>query len=158
MTRQAVESGLRANPPVDRSDEALHAAVLDALRSQQALADVMNAIVRYSPTVQDVSVTDAHGFTMAEHRSGCAEPAGAVSDEPDDGAGGRRAVPDEGVFGKPQVLDIAQSLERNGVPFLVVHVGVRSTFLKNSYEPWLMAALALRCWRCWRRWWRRVAG
>ena len=24
----------------------------------------MNAIVRYSPTVQDVSVTDAHGMTL----------------------------------------------------------------------------------------------
>ena len=28
-----------------------------------------------------------------------------------------------------------------GQPFLVAHVGVRSTFLKNSYEPWLRAAL-----------------
>ncbi|WP_433983473.1 ATP-binding protein [Tunturiibacter empetritectus] len=45
------------------------------------------------------------------------------------------------VFGKPRVLDISQSLERNGAPFLVVHVGVRSTFLKNAYEPWLLDAL-----------------
>jgi signal transduction histidine kinase len=45
------------------------------------------------------------------------------------------------VFGRPRVLDISQSLERNGAPFLVVHVGVRSTFLKNSYEPWLLDAL-----------------
>ncbi len=64
MTRQAVETGLRANPPVDRSDEALHAAVTDALRRDQPLADVMNTIVRYSETVQDVSVTDAHGMTL----------------------------------------------------------------------------------------------
>ena len=64
MTRQAVEEGLRANPPVDRSDEALHTAVANALQSHQPLADVMNAIVRYSPTVQDVSVTDAHGMTL----------------------------------------------------------------------------------------------
>ncbi|WP_433983474.1 hypothetical protein RBB78_20065 [Tunturiibacter empetritectus] len=62
--RKAVETGLRANPPVDRSDEALHAAVVDALRSQTALTQVMNTIVRYSPTVQDVSVTDAHGLTL----------------------------------------------------------------------------------------------
>src|ERR1700724_2667063 len=58
MTRQAVAVGLRANPPVDRSDEALHAAVTDALRSYQPLNDVMSSVVRYSPTVQDVSVTD----------------------------------------------------------------------------------------------------
>ena len=47
ITRQAVETGLRTNPPVDRSDEALHIAVTDALRSYQPLADVMNAIIRY---------------------------------------------------------------------------------------------------------------
>jgi len=141
MTRQAVETGLRANPPDDRSDEALHEAVVDALRSNTALADVMNAIVRYSPTVQDVSVTDAHGMTL-------------VSTDPD--ALDQRAVfrfslagVQEGsvahqmkvVFGKPRVLDISQSLDRNGVKFLVVHLGVRSTFLRNSYEPWLRAAL-----------------
>src|SRR6185437_10507615 len=64
MTRQAVETGLRANPPLDRTDAALNTAVTNALQNNQALADVMNAIVRYSPTVQDVSVTDANGLTL----------------------------------------------------------------------------------------------
>jgi signal transduction histidine kinase len=141
MTRQAVESGLRANPPTDTSDETLHAAVVDALRSQTALADVMNAIVRYSPEVQDVNVTDAHGLTL-------------VSTDPDavnlpmpfrfslaSVHTGHVAHQMKVVFGKARVLDISQSLERNGVPFLVVHVGVRSTFLKNAYEPWLKAAV-----------------
>src|ERR1700733_11485152 len=140
-TRKAVETGLRASPPVDKSDAALHEAVVNAMRSQTALSDVMNTIVRYSPTVQDVSVTDAHGLTL-------------VSTDPD--AVGDQAVfrfslasVQNGpisrqmrvVFGRPRVLDISQSLERNGVPFLVVHVGVRSTFLKNTYEPWLLDAL-----------------
>jgi signal transduction histidine kinase/branched-subunit amino acid transport protein len=141
MTRQAVEVGLRANPPANLSDEALHAAVVDALRNQAALQDVMNAIVRYSPTVQDVSVTDASRMTL-------------VSTDPDtinQIAPGRFSLAgvQEGsiahqmkvVFGKPRVLDISQALDRNGAPFLAVHVGIRSTFLKNSYEPWLMAAL-----------------
>ena len=64
QTRQAVETGLRQNPPVDRSDAALHDAVTDALQNQQALSDLMSSIVRYSPPVQDVSVTDAHGLTL----------------------------------------------------------------------------------------------
>ena len=38
-------------------------------------------------------------------------------------------------------MDISQPLQRNGVPFLIVHVGVRSTFLKNSYAPWLRSAI-----------------
>ena len=141
MTRQAVEAGLRTNPPVDKSDEALHAAVTDALRSYQPLADVMNAIIRYSPTVQDVSVTDAHGLTL-------------VSTDPDalnqqiiyrvsllGMRDGSVMYQMRQMFGKPRELDVTQSLDRNGVPFLVVHVGVRSTFLRNSYAPWLRTAL-----------------
>ncbi len=143
ITRQAVETGLRANPPEDRSEEALASAVTSALRDSQALADVMNAIVRYSPTIQDVSVTDAHGKTL-------------VSTDPDmpNQQFGRRltlealrtgslAYQTRQVFGKPQILDTAQSLERNNQPFLYVHVGARSTFLRNSYEPWLRDALYL---------------
>ena len=45
------------------------------------------------------------------------------------------------VFGRPAVFDIAQTLNRNGTPFLVVHMGIQSTFLKNSYEPWLRKVL-----------------
>jgi signal transduction histidine kinase len=141
MTRQAVETGLRANPPVGRSDEALHAAVTDALRSHEPLSDVMNAVVRYSPTVQDVSVTDAHGLTLVStdpdtlnQQAGYRVSLQSVRD-------GSVAYQMRQVFGEPRVLDIAQALERNGAPFLEVHVGVRSTFLRNSYEPWLRAAL-----------------
>jgi signal transduction histidine kinase len=151
-TRQAVETGLRAHPPAaaagpDASDSesALQTAVVDALRSNDDLASAMNGIVRYSPTVEDVSVTDAHGLTI-------------VSTDPD--AVNQRApyrdsfsrVLDAGlfeqmrdVFGKPRVLDVAVPLDRNRMPFLVVHVGVQSTFLRfvgeNAYEPWLRAAL-----------------
>jgi signal transduction histidine kinase len=151
-TRQAVETGLRARPPaasitpdVTDPDAALHAAVMGALRSNDALLNLMNGIVRYSPTVEDVSVTDAHGFTM-------------VSTDPD--ALNQRAVYRESfasvrqrsvfyqmreVFGEPRVLDIAVPLDRDRLPFLVVHVGVRSTFLRfvgeNAYEPWMRAAL-----------------
>ena len=66
VTRQAVEQAAAGANPArgTNGDEALHAAVLDALRSSNALSQVMSAIVRYSPTVQDVSVTDAHGFTL----------------------------------------------------------------------------------------------
>jgi signal transduction histidine kinase len=141
MTRQALEAGLRANPPRDRSDEALRVAVVDALRSQTALQDVMNAIVRYSPTVQDVSVTDAHGMTLVSTDPDALNQPAVFRFSLASVQNGSVAHQMRVVFGKPRVLDISQSLERNGVPFLVAHVGVRSTFLKNSYEPWLRAAL-----------------
>jgi signal transduction histidine kinase len=141
MTRQAVEKGLRANPPVDRSDAALHAAVTDALRKDQPLNDVMNTIIRYSDTVEDVSVTDARGMTLVS-------TAPDMVDQPTPFRFGLATLQGGGlprqlrvVFGKARVLDVSQALDRNGKPFLVAHIGVRSTFLKNSYGPWLQAAL-----------------
>jgi len=141
MTRQAVEAGLRANPPTNRSDEALHASVTDALRSDQPLTDVMNTIVRYSPTVQDVSVTDAHGMTLVSTDPDALDQPAIFRFSLASVQNGSVAHQMRVVFGKPRVLDIAQSLDRNGRPFLVAHIGVRSTFLKNSFEPWLRAAL-----------------
>ncbi|WP_158941875.1 PAS domain-containing sensor histidine kinase [Granulicella sp. S190] len=139
--RKSVETGLRANPPVDRSDEALHAAVMDALRNQPELRDVMNTIVRYSPTVQDVSVTDPHGMTLLSTDPDAVDEPAVFRFSLAGLQTGSVAHQMKVVFGKPRVLDISQSLDRNGVPFLVVHVGVRSTFLKNAYEPWLLDAL-----------------
>jgi signal transduction histidine kinase len=141
MTRQAVETGLRTNPPIDRSDEALHAAVADALRSHRPLADVMDAIVRYSPTVQDVSVTDEHGVTLVSTDPDALNQQAGSRTSLESVRDGSVAYQTRQVFGKPRVLDIAQKLDRNGLPFLVVHLGVRSTFLKNSYQPWLRAAV-----------------
>jgi signal transduction histidine kinase len=141
ITRLVVEAGLKANPPVDRSDEALHAAVVNALRTRPALADVMNAIVRYSPEVQDVSVTDAHGMTLVSTDPDAVNQPAVFRFSLAGVKNGTVAHQMKVVFGKPRVLDISQSLDRNGVPFLVAHVGVRSTFLKNAYEPWLLSAL-----------------
>ena len=141
QTRLAVETGLRANPPTDRSAEALHAAVADALLSQTALMAEMNAIVSYSAPVQDVSVTDAAGMTLVSTDPDAVnQPAPYRSSLNSVRSGGVLSQLRE-VFGQPHVLDIALPLDRNDKPFLVVHLGVRSTFLKNSYEPWLRAAV-----------------
>lgn len=147
MARQAVEVGLEANPPVDHSEEALHAAVADALRSHKPLRDTMNSLVRYSPAVQDVSVTDAAGWTlmstdpqMWNQQATTRTSFARVRD-----AGIAEQI--RNVFGKVRVLDVTVPLDRNGMPFLIVHMGVRTTFLKNNYVPWLRGAslLALLC-------------
>jgi signal transduction histidine kinase len=141
MTRQAVEAGTKEHPPVDRSEEALHAAVVDALRINDALKDVMNAVVRYSPTVQDVSVTDAHGLILVSTDPDSLGQQSTFRTNLNTVRYGGVVYQTRQVFGQPRVLDLTQALDRNGSPFLIVHVGVRSTFLRNSYTPWLRAAL-----------------
>ena len=143
MTRRALETGLQEKPPVDASAEALHAAVQQALGRSAALTDTMAGFVRYNPAVQDVSVVDAMGETLVS-----TDPVAA--NLPAASRVSFNRVRDEGVvrqakdvFGKPRVLDVAVPLNRNGAPFLVVHVGVRSSFLRNNYIPWLKGAFWL---------------
>jgi signal transduction histidine kinase len=145
-TEQAVKAGLSAHPPPadlppDQAGEALHAAVLDALRSDDALLSAMDGIVRYSPTVEDVSITDAQGFTMLSTDPDALNQQRASYDSFDRLRDGNVFYQMREVFGQPKVLDIAVPLDRNRTPFLIVHVGVRSTFLRNAYEPFLRAAL-----------------
>jgi signal transduction histidine kinase len=146
-TRQAVVDGLQAHPPPaiapegSTPDEQLHAAVLDALRSSDNLSRAMNGIVRYSLTVQDVSVTDATGLTLVSTDPDTLNQRAPYRTSFTQVRDGSLFYQMTELFGRPRVLDIAVPLDRNGVSFLVAHVGVRSTFLRNSYAPWLRAAL-----------------
>jgi len=141
---QAYKSGMSAHPPDPNAadpQEAFHSAVTDALRSNEDLVSAMNAIVRSSLDVQDVSITDTEGTTLlstnpddlnqhAPARTGFAAMlSGSVLDQVRE------------LFGHPSVLDISEDIERNHKPFLVVHIGVRTTFLSYAYKPWLSAAL-----------------
>ncbi len=143
MTRQAVEVGLGTQPPVDGTDEALNAAVGDALRSHQPLLDTMDSFVRYSSSVLDASVTDSHGLTLVStDPQALGQPvASRMGFDRLRDAGPLMQV--RAVLGTPRVLDVALPLDRNGKPFLTVHVGVRSTFLKNNYLPRLRDGLLL---------------
>src|SRR5271155_2104813 len=115
-TRQALESGLPLHPilgpPVENPQDALHAAVTEVLREDAGLKAMMEAIVRYSPTVQDVSITDARGITLVStDPEALNQPAsqrislGRVGD-------GSVVYQTRELFGVPRVLDIAAPLER----------------------------------------------
>jgi signal transduction histidine kinase len=140
MTRAAFEAGMRGNPPADLSEDSLHDAVADALRSSDALAGEMDAIVRYSATVQDVSVTDAHGLTLVSTDPDAVDQPAPERESFARVRDGSLLYQVRQVFGRPRVLDISVPLNRNNQPFLVVHLGVRSTFLSNAYKPWMEAA------------------
>jgi signal transduction histidine kinase len=47
------------------------------------------------------------------------------------------------VFGPPRVFDVVVPLDRNGEPFATVHVGARTTLLREAYSPWLRETLTL---------------
>ncbi len=141
MTRQAIEIGLLENPPIDTSSVAVDAAVRDGLRRHDPLMDTMNAIIRYSPTVQDVSVTDARGRTLVSTNPDALDQfaPGRVTLETLRDAQIFKQIHE--MFGPPHVLDTALPLDRNGKQLVVVHLGVRSSFLRAAFEPRFRAAL-----------------
>jgi signal transduction histidine kinase len=140
-TRTALQRGLAQNPPTDGTENAFIAAVAQALRTAPDLAETLNGAVRYSPDMQDAYVSTADGRVLVSsdpaledrsqpHRRGftVARTASLLQKR-------------ELLFGRPETLDISLPLQRNGQPFLAAHIGIRSTFLRNAYAPWLHDAL-----------------
>ena len=142
-TRKALESGLGKEPAVggaDRSEAALLASVTSVLRRDDRLQGLMDSIVRYSLTVQDVIITDAHNVTlMSTDPDSLDAPASFRATLTSLSEGGVYKQWQQ-VFGLPRVLAVDAPLARNGQPFLVVHIGVRSTFLRASFVPGLREA------------------
>ncbi|WP_263375115.1 sensor histidine kinase [Granulicella aggregans] len=139
--RHALEIGLARDLSTPASEEELMKSVSNVLRSDETLQAQMGAILRTSLTVQDVSVTDSHGIVLAS-----TDP--DAVDQPAAGRISLETVAARGliyqwrqVFGTPRVFDLGSALNRNGQPFLIVHIGVRSTFIRASFAPGLRDAL-----------------
>jgi signal transduction histidine kinase len=47
------------------------------------------------------------------------------------------------MLGPAKVFDVTLPLERNNQPFLTIHVGVRTTFLRQAYSPWIVESVTL---------------
>jgi len=139
-TRTALQNGLRDHPPTEAGEQALQAAIENALQNDDALAETINGFVRYSPSIQDAYLADANGRVLVS-----SDPALLNAQQPHRRPFSvvttaslleKRAL----LFGDPETLDMSLPMERNGQPFLTAHLGVRSTLLRNAYAPWLRDA------------------
>ena len=141
--QKALEAGLR-NLQVDPNNpDQLRYLEAAAVRDDAALQALLDSINRYSLTVYDVNIGDSQARTL-------------LSTNPDNQDKPLPIRPDYQrlleanparlmliVFGRPRVYNVAVPLERNGAPFAMVHVGVRTTLLRAVYAPWLGAAITL---------------
>ncbi len=113
----------------------------DAIHESATLKTAVDAPVMYSLTVNDITITDAQSHviltTLPPIEKLDARPMynDLVSANP------IRKLRD--IVGPSKVFDIVVPQDRNGVPFLNVHVGVRTTFLQHVYEPSLREAFTL---------------
>jgi signal transduction histidine kinase len=141
--QNALQTGLKDQKVDPNNPAQLRNLAAEAVRDNAALQAVIDSVNRYSLTVYDINIGDNQRSTL-------------LSTNPENEDKPLPARPDynqlldanpielmQEVFGPPKVYDVVAPLERNGQPFATVHVGVRTTFLRAVYEPWLSATITL---------------
>lgn len=140
-TRTAIQTGVPKT--VDAKDPvAVRAAVVQALRKDEALNSLINSTINYATTVSDIAIVDKNGIGLVTAPDPGLEDK-AVPSRPEYASlrensliGTLRVV-----LGKPQVYDVNIKLEREAQPFLTVQVGIRSTLLSHfEFMPLLSGA------------------
>jgi signal transduction histidine kinase len=145
-TQLALTNGLRGRQ-IDANDPtALRAAVLEVLQHDEGLNGLLSSVNRYAPTVFDVAVADRNGKALLS-----TDPTqdNVTLPERDDYALLRHAgvvTTMRAVFGPPRNYNIVLPLDRKDAsgkaqPFLTIRVGIRTTFLRTVFAPWIWASL-----------------
>src|SRR4051794_11743140 len=116
----------------------------EAIRGSEPLKVVIDSVNRYSVTVYDINIGDTTGRTDLS-----SDPENLDKTLPTrpnlselQGANPIKLI-SEVMFGRPRLFDVVVPLERNDQPFLFIHVGVRTTFLREVYKPWIFEAATL---------------
>jgi signal transduction histidine kinase len=139
----ALETGLK-DQEVNPNDRVhLRQLAATAVREDAALKAVVNSVNRYSPTVYDVSIADNMNRALLTTGTGGEDQALPIRPDYQTLRVSNAIELLKIVFGPPQVYDVRLPLERNGELFATVHVGVRTTLLKDKYQPSLTSALTL---------------
>ena len=139
----ALENGLKDQKVDPNNQEQLRQLTVAAVRDNAALTAVVSSVNRYSPTVYDISIGDNRNRALLT-----TGPSG--DDQPLPVRPNYQRLRDsnalelvETVFGQAKVYDVTLPLERNGELFATVHVGVRTTLLRQPYQAQLTPALTL---------------
>jgi signal transduction histidine kinase len=139
----ALETGLRDRKVDPDNPAELRNLAAGAVRDNAALQAVIDSVNRYSPTVYDVNIGDAQQNTLLSTNPENEDKPLPARPNYDQLLVANPIQRMQAVFGPPKVFDIVVPLERNHAVFASVHVGVRTTFLRAVYKPWLSSTLTL---------------
>jgi PAS domain S-box-containing protein len=140
-TRLALEDDLRGKLIDPNDPTALRKAMASALQQDKALEALLASVIRYSPTVFDVSIADAQGRALVSTDPMLDDQ--ILPPEPDyqDLMNGGVLALVHAVFGPPRVYSISLTLDSHNHPIAIIRVGIRTTFIKNTLSPWIWPAL-----------------
>ena len=141
--RNALEAGLKGQKVDPDNPAQLRNLEAEAVRDNAGLQEVVESVNLYSLTVYDINIGDRQSNTLLSTNP-------ENEDKPLPTRPNYKELLDANpiqfmreVFGPPKVFDVVAPLERNGEPFATVHVGVRTTFLRAVYAPWLSSTITL---------------
>jgi signal transduction histidine kinase len=144
-TQLAVNNGLRGKDIDPNDPNALRAAVAQALQHDQGLNEQLSAVNRYSPTVYDVAIADSDNRALLSTDPTQDNVELPKRENYDRLLHGGVFTTVRTFFGPPRTYNIVLSIVRGTAgkeqPFLSVQVGIRTTFLRNVFAPWIWASL-----------------
>ena len=141
--QQALETGLEGKTVDPNNPAELRTLEAEAIHNSDALHAVIESVNRYSLTVYDVNIGDSNSRILDSTNPDNIDKVLPVrSDYAQLKSAGAFHLIRE-VFGPPKVFDVVVPLDRNGRPFVSVHVGARTTLLREAYAPWVSEALTL---------------
>jgi signal transduction histidine kinase len=141
--QNALESGLK-DQTVDPNDTGkLRELVAAAIQDSESLRRTLDSANMYSVTEYDVNIVDTRSRILLStfpDNDGKLLP---WRPKYDDLLAADPITKMREIYGPAKVFDIVAPQDRNGAPFLSVHVGVRTTLLQAVYEPSLKEAFSL---------------
>jgi signal transduction histidine kinase len=143
--QEALESGLKDRTVDPNNPAELRNLEAQAIHDSAALHAVMDSVNRYSLTVYDINIGDAALRTLESTNPDNVDKPLPVRSDYKQLLNADAFQLYRDVFGPPQVFDVVVPLDRNGELFATVHVGARTTLLREIYTPWLAEALTLTC-------------
>ena len=140
---KAVELGLKDRQVDPNNPAELRNLTAEAVRSDAPLQALIDSVNRYSLTVYDINIGDSQANTLLSTNPEIEDRPLPLRPDYNELLNAKSFRLMREVFGKPKVFDVVVPLERNGKPFVTVHVGVRTTLLRAVYAPWLGEAGSL---------------
>ncbi len=141
--QRALETGLKNRTFNPNNPAELGALEAQAIHSSDILRAQLDSVNRYSLTVYDVNIADTQSRILAstnpdnlDRQLPARQDYARLKD-----ADALQLI--RTVFGAPKVFDVVVPLDRNGQPFLTIHVGARTTLLREAYSPWVREAMGL---------------
>ena len=141
--QEALETGLKDRKVDPNNPAELRNLEAQAIHDSAALQAVLDSVNRYSLTVYDVNIGDSQSQTLKSTNPDNEDKPLPVRSEYEKLRNADALQLIREVYGPPKVFDVVVPLERNGELFATVHVGARTTLLREAYAPWLREALTL---------------